>query len=130
MAATQNPGALAGATGAEAFCSAVSASNVSGPKRQRQTRGVLYLVTPDDGRPAFRLRLAGREAWTLDRLAEAGRRGVAPIERPAPRWSAYVRQLRLAGVPIDTVREKHGGDFPGRHGRYFLRAVVRRVVAS
>lgn len=128
MAAMQNPGALAGATGAEAFCSAVSAPKIAEAKPRRQ-RGAVFEIEPP-GRAPFLIRLAGRERWTLEMLAKAGARGVAPIERPAPRWSAYVRQLRLAGVPIDTVREKHGGDFPGRHGRYFLCAVVRRVVAS
>ena len=128
MAGDKNPGALAGATGAEAFCSAVSASKVSKAGDKRQS-GAEYEIRPDDGRPAFRLRFEGREAWTLDQLAEAGARGVAPIERPAPRWSQYVLGLRRAGVPVDTVREDHGGAFPGRHGRYFLRASVRRVVA-
>jgi len=125
----KNPGALAGATGAGLPSSEDAAGSllIADAKPQRQRGGGEYRVTPHDGGRPFTMRAAGREAWTLERLAEAGERGITPIERPAPRWSAYVRALRVAGVPIDTLREKHGGDFPGRHGRYVLRAVVRRV---
>jgi hypothetical protein len=28
------------------------------------------------------------------------------------------------GVPIDTIHEKHEGEFPGTHARYVLRATV------
>jgi Winged helix domain len=62
----------------------------------------------------------GREAWTLRRLVEAGRRGVTTIDYPAPRWSHYVYQLRKAGLSISTDYESHKGDFPGKHGRYRL----------
>lgn len=70
------------------------------------------------------LRFVGREAWALQQLYRAGERGVTPITHPAPRWSGYVRELRLAGVQIETIREPHGGQFPGSHGRYVLRSQV------
>lgn len=72
------------------------------------------------------LELEGRVAWALNALREAGERGVKPLEHPAPRWSAYVATLRALGIEIDTVREKHGGDFPGHHGRYVLRSKVMK----
>ena len=44
------------------------------------------------------LRLKGREAWTLTCLMEVREHGVIPLERPAPRWSAYVHSLRKRGL--------------------------------
>lgn len=55
---------------------------------------------------------------------EAGAKGCTPITNPAPRWSGYVGKLRGYGVPIETIREKHGGEFAGTHARYVLRARV------
>lgn len=66
----------------------------------------------------------GRFAWTLDELVKAGPRGVTPMERPAPRWSHYVYRLRRDGVAIETVTEKHAGNYSGTHARYVLRAPV------
>lgn len=65
--------------------------------------GRAYIVTPEGG-DAFALVASGREAWALDRLAETGPRGCTP-------------------------REEHGGAYPGWHGRYVLRATVRRAGA-
>lgn len=76
--------------------------------------------------PPFTLPLQGRLRWALDRLRQAGPRGVTPIEEPGPRWSAYVFDLRALGVDIETVHEAHGGDYPGTHGRYVLRSAVTR----
>jgi len=70
------------------------------------------------------IRVVGRVAWTLLQLIEAGQAGCTPIERPAPRWSDYVFQLRALGVHIETISEKHVGPFPGNHGRYVLRSNV------
>lgn len=91
----------------------------------RAKRGSLYRVTLETGE-AFTIEAKGRDAWALDRLRLAGPRGCTPIDEPAPRWSAYVHTLRGRGVPIETVTEKHGGDFAGHHGRYVLRATVRK----
>lgn len=66
----------------------------------------------------------GRDKWALDTLLEAGATGCTPIDNPAPRWSAYVFNLRRMGVQIDTIHEPHGGDFSGLHGRYVLRSCV------
>lgn len=78
------------------------------------------------------LAVAGRLAWTLERLMLAGKKGCTPIEQPAPRWSDYVFKLRLQGIPIATVREKHGGTYAGEHARYVLAEeleVLERVAA-
>jgi hypothetical protein len=72
---------------------------------------------------------AGRVEWALLQLVVSGEKGVTPIDRPAPRWSDYVRKLRLLGVDIETIREPHGGAFRGHHGRYVLRSRVRPMEA-
>jgi hypothetical protein len=71
------------------------------------------------------LRVKGREAWTLSCLLEAGQSGVIPLERPAPRWSAYVHSLRKRGLVIDTIDEPHAGPYSGTHGRYVLRTTLK-----
>ena len=91
----------------------------------RAKAGGLYHITPEGGEP-FDVYAKGREAWALDRLRAAGPKGCTPITEPAPRWSAYVLKLRARGVPIETIYEPHGGEFAGHHGRYVLRADVRK----
>ncbi|HZH09299.1 MAG TPA: hypothetical protein VEZ24_02900 [Microvirga sp.] len=66
------------------------------------------------------LTLRGREAWALEELLRAGRQGVTPISRPAPRWSDYIKRLRAKGIVIATLSEPHDGPYHGRHGRYVL----------
>ncbi len=68
------------------------------------------------------LRLKGRPAWALRELVKAGPSGCTPINQPAPRWAAYVHDLREAGISIETVTEPHGGTFAGTHARYVLRS--------
>ncbi|MBM6580988.1 hypothetical protein ILT44_12410 [Microvirga sp. BT689] len=75
------------------------------------------------------LRVKGREAWTLSCLLETGHGGVIPLERPAPRWSAYVHSLRKRGLVIDTIDEPHAGPYSGTHGRYILRTPLRVLKA-
>lgn len=72
-------------------------------------------------------RFKGRDAWTLGQLIQAGDIGVTPLERPAPRWSAYVHDLRNAGISIETIDEYHAGPFAGRHGRYRLLSKVEVI---
>lgn len=83
---------------------------------------------PDDSLQTF----TGRDAWALRQLMEAGRAGVTPIDNPAPRWSHYIYKLRSAGIVISTENVRHGGPFPGTHGRYRLETkltVVEKEVA-
>jgi hypothetical protein len=68
-----------------------------------------------------------RLAWALLCLIEAGEVGVAPLDRPAPRWSQYVLMLRKAGIVIETLLEKCGGPYAGRRGRYLLRSSIKIV---
>jgi selenocysteine lyase/cysteine desulfurase len=109
-------------------------ANAAGTCKIAQTKGrakraALYHIQPEGGEP-FAIYAKGRNAWALDRLREAGPHGCTPITEPAPRWSAYVFNLRGLGVPIDTVTELHGGEFSGTHGRYVLRAVVQKGGAA
>lgn len=124
MADMESPGALAGATGARKPGHATAAGTRKiAHSKARAKRAGLYHIQPEGGE-AFTIQIKGRDAWALDRLREAGPRGCTPIDQPAPRWSAYVHNLRGLGVPIETVTEAHGGEFAGHHGRYVLRAKV------
>jgi hypothetical protein len=64
--------------------------------------------------------LTGRLGWAMAQLVEVGPEGLTPIARPAPRWSAYVFDLRELGIPIETHMEPHDGNYPGTHARYVL----------
>lgn len=75
-----------------------------------------------DGRELVHVR--GRDAWALLQLMTAGSKGCTPIDNPAPRWSSYVFNLRQMGLDIETVHERHGGAFAGRHARYVLQSRV------
>lgn len=68
--------------------------------------------------------VTGRDAWALLELVRNGEKGCTPIDNPAPRWSAYVFNLREAGFTIETLNEQHKGPFPGTHARYVLRSRV------
>lgn len=76
------------------------------------------------------VKVIGRDAWALRNLVAAGPRGCTPIEHPGPRWSHYVFKLRRAGFVIETIEEKHAGQFAGTHARYVLRSSVEIVDAS
>jgi len=70
--------------------------------------------------------VTGRMRWALLSLVQAGQRGCTSFSHPAPRWSAYVHSLRQLGLPIETQKERHFGDFPGTHARYVLQCKVER----
>lgn len=82
-----------------------------------------YIITTETD-TAITVTVKGRDRWALEQLMYAGRTGCTPISQPAPRWSAYVFNLRGLGVPIETVTEAHDGPFAGSHARYVLRATV------
>lgn len=88
--------------------------------------GKKYVFIRGDDTPS-KFKLAGRNGWALAQLVRAGRAGITPLTHPAPRWSAYVHNLRKMGLVIDTLTEEHEGDFPGFHGRYILRTPVNLV---
>ena len=89
----------------------------------------LYQIHPE-GFDLFTIQAKGRDAWALDRLIEAGLCGCTPITEPAPRWFAYIFNLRALGVPIEIMTELHGGQFAGSHGVYVLRAHVLKGVGA
>jgi len=76
------------------------------------------------------IKLEGRKAWAILELHAAGPKGCTPIDNPAPRWSAYVHALRKLGFVIETVTEKHGGNFPGDHARYVLHGNVTAAIIA
>lgn len=88
-----------------------------------------FIVADADG-VRHRLELAGRFAWTLEHLIDAGTTGVTALEMAnwALRLGHYVWVLRHRhGLLISTEIEVHGGAFPGKHGKYVLHSVVRRA---
>lgn len=110
------------------YATAAGTPNIAQGKGRAKRSG-LYYIAPEGGEP-FTIEAKGRTAWALDRLAEAGPKGCTPITEPAPRWSAYVFNLRALGVPIETVTEPHTGEFAGHHARYVLHAMVRKGGAA
>jgi hypothetical protein len=102
---------------------AVDTKIIAQRKPSRHKGGTLYSVKTTDG-GTFAILVSGRVRWALDQLRKAGKAGCTPIYNPAPRWSAYVFDLRGMGVEIETITEPHEGDFPGNHARYVLRSGV------
>ena len=93
--------------------------------------GLASYMVQDDPHQSREIRLMGRDRWALEMLMLAGPRGLTAIEMNGPRLHAYVFDLRHEhGLTIEREDEPHGGDFPGRHGRYFLRSKVGRKAAE
>lgn len=89
------------------------------------SRYTIRVRTLPDGVPQT---IVGRDAWALEQLLAAGKRGCTPIDRPAPRWSHYVWKLRTKhGIMVETIDEPHGGTFSGHHARYVLRTSVEVI---
>jgi len=78
--------------------------------------------------------MVGRFAQPAARLLDGEDAGISSLFFPGLRLSHYVKVLRDDyGLRIETEREPHAGDYPGRHGRYRLRSrldVVKLVRAS
>lgn len=83
----------------------------------------------DIAEPSPILTFTGRFAWALMKLHQAGKDGVTPLDTPGPRWSAYVHNLRRAGLDIETIHEPHCGPYPGTHARYVLRSEISILTA-
>lgn len=105
---------------------AANTPNIATAQPKRQKAGASYWVTPTTGDP-FPIVVKGRDHWALDRLRRAGCHGCTPVDDPAPRWSAYVFNLRALGLEIETIHERHGGQFAGTHGRYVLHSTVTPI---
>lgn len=91
-------------------------------------KAVFTVTNPNE--QSFKLTLRGRNDWAMQQLMDAGSKGCTPIDNPAPRWSAYIFNLRKFGVNIRTVTEQHGGKFAGHHARYVLIAEVAVIVGG
>jgi hypothetical protein len=114
---TQEPGRV------DCHAFVADTQNIAQRKPARHNGGTPYTVTTTDG-VAFVVLVSGRVRWALDQLLKAGTTGCKPIHNPAPRWSAYIFDLRSMGVEIETITETHAGDFPGLHALYVLRSGV------
>jgi hypothetical protein len=97
------------------------------PDQKRHQTYVKLLRVKIGGTEGPILTFRDRLAWALLCLMEAGQAGVAPLERPAPRWSQYILLLRQKGLVIETMLELHGGPYAGRRGRYRLRSLIEIV---
>jgi|GEM_PF-465580 hypothetical protein len=104
---------------------AASKQIIAQRKPTRHNGGSSYTVNTTGG-DMFRVVVSGRVQWALHQLRTAGNSGCTPIDNPAPRWSAYIFDLRGMGIEIDTIHEPHEGEFAGTHGRYVLRSTVTR----
>lgn len=81
-----------------------------------------------DGQP---FKVIGRDAWALRNLVTAGNAGCTPIDHPGPRWSSYIHKLRTKhGLSIETIEEKHTGQFSGTHARYVIHSDVAILEAN
>ena len=100
----------------------LTASNPDHTRYSRNAKAARIIFQGEEG--AICMTIKGRELWALRELIRVGAHGLTSIERPAPRWSHYIFQLRARGLIISTIREKHGGEYPGHHGRYVLRSPV------
>ena len=102
---------------------ATNSRTITGKRSKCHSSGTAYCITPSAGR-ALCIVVSGRDRWALEQLRKAGAEGCTPIHNPAPRWAAYVHDLRALGVEIETITEPHEGEFPGTHARYVLRSGV------
>jgi len=86
-------------------------------------------IIKNEGSAPFEIKVSGRDRWALEMLMRLGQTGCTPITKPAPRWSAYIFNVRGLGVKIITLTEQHYGPFKGTHGRYVLQSKVTLKVA-
>ena len=103
------------------------AHDATSPKSRRGAAQLLVRFKLDGDPDSSVKRATGRYGWTLLQLYRVGRAGLTTLERPAPRWSHYVFELRKMGVNIETEYEPHAGDFSGTHGRYRLLSAISIV---
>jgi hypothetical protein len=121
MARNENTGATMRA-GAVDFAEVFDASSLNFTPEPSAAKASRVIFEGKEG--AICMTIKGRELWALQKLIRAGAHGLTSIERPAPRWSHYIFQLRARGLNIETIREEHGGEYPGHHERYVLHTTV------
>jgi len=111
----------------DSHASAANTQTIAQRKPSRHNGGTAYTVKTTGG-DIFRVVVSGRVRWALDQLTRTGLAGCTPIDNPAPRWSAYIFDLRGMGIEVETIHEPHEGEFAGTHGRYVLRSTVTRAM--
>lgn len=85
MQIKENPGALAGATGAGKPIQATAKGTRKIARKTRKMKaGTPYRITPSAGGDPFRIVVGGRDRWALEELRKAGAKGCTPIDNPAP----------------------------------------------
>lgn len=84
-----------------------------------------YIITDTTGETRT-VYLSGRVRWAIEELRKAGRAGRTGREALGPRFAAYMWDAKHShGIPIRDAEEPHGGDFPGRHKRWWLDCDIR-----
>jgi hypothetical protein len=74
------------------------------------------------------LTVNGRNAQTLQKLIDAGSRGITAFDfGPGVRLAHYIYRLRGFGLTIETEDENHGGVFSGSHAKYRLHSRVHII---
>jgi hypothetical protein len=117
----KNPDALAHASGFSVSAE-LTASKPDHTRYSRTAKASRIIFEGANG--PVRMTIKGRELWALRELIRVGAQGLTSIESPAPRLAAYIFKLRARGLIISTIREQHGGEYPGHHARYVLRTPV------
>jgi len=96
----------------------------------------------DDGTLVSPRRDSRRHRNPYRRHSRSGRLGLAGIGKGRSRWLYAYRPSRptlerlrpqaaqVRDPHVETINERHGAPFPGRHARYVLRSVVRIVSTS
>ena len=84
-----------------------------------------YEITQANGEKSIVV-IGGRVRWAIEELRKAGRAGRTGREALGPRWAAYIFDATHGyGIPIRDQWEKHGGEHPGRHKRWWLDCEIR-----
>ena len=99
---------------------------------REKLRAVVVTANPDLPLLSERreIEVVGRFAQTLRALVDAGPKGVTALDLSswAVRLSQYIHILRRKhSLNIETIEERHDGDYPGKHGRYLLRSNVQII---
>ena len=77
------------------------------------------------------MHLGGRVRWAIEELRKAGPVGRTGREALGPRWAAYIWDAKhIHGIAIRDEHERHGGDHPGYHKRWWLDCDIRQVAAQ
>jgi len=93
--------------------------------KPKKTPPLRVLVHDPSGKAGRTITVRGpRFIWALKQLMEVGAKGLTGADLPpGTAWNRYVHELRRLGFNIECIHERHGGEFPGTHGRFRLRSL-------